>query len=267
MRRGVQPATVWNDAHNGRFGAANLLLSTVLLLGPQWRVVSALSMAPPPTKPIIPPLPALSVPVWSLATTTAALARDTRQDQSLSLLPPTSMNIVTFTTAVSVASPKLWMVSLYLDTLTKDAFLATGYGVLQLLRPSHKMLIPILGQRSGYDVNHSKRQECRLLGYDWVELSPIIPPPSDETDSSTTTLTKDVPTLQVLPDCASYVHLQVQSTVPAGDHIVALCQVVASSQWDSAKRCVRPSLLDEPSPPLDSESVLYTGLLRQEGIL
>jgi flavin reductase (DIM6/NTAB) family NADH-FMN oxidoreductase RutF len=262
--RGPVPAKVWNDAHDGRFGAANLLLITVLLFGPQWWVC-ALSMAPPTKKPIVSPPPALSVPVWSLAATTAALDR-ARQDQSLSLsLPPTSMNIVTFTTAVSVAPPKLWMVSLYLDTLTKDAFLAAGYGVLQLLRPSHKMLIPILGQRSGYDVNHSKRQECRLQGYDWVELPPILPSPSAETAS--TTLTKDVPTLQVLPDCASYVHLRVQSTIPASDHIVALCQVVASSYWDSAEGCVRPSLLDEPISPLDSESVLYTGLLRQEGIL
>jgi flavin reductase (DIM6/NTAB) family NADH-FMN oxidoreductase RutF len=260
--RGVSPVKVQNDTHNGRFDATKLLLVTVLLLGPQWWVC-ALSMAPH-TKLILPPPPALSVPVWSLATTTAALVR-AHQDPSMSFLPPTSMNIVTFTTAVSVAPPKLWMVSLYLDTLTKDAFLSAGYGVLQLLRPSHKMLVPILGQRSGYDLNHSKREECHLQGFDWVELSPILPPSSDERDSGT--LSKDLLTMQVLPDCASYVHLQVQSTVPAGDHVVALCQVAASSQWDSATRCVRPSLLDEPISPLDSQSVLYTGQLRQEGIL
>lgn len=84
------------------------------------------------------------------------------------------MNIVTFATPVSVAPPKLWAVSLYTDTMTRDAFFSSGTGVLQLLSPEQKNLVPLLGKRSGYEEGgYSKRNACQEVGYGWVKQSDI----------------------------------------------------------------------------------------------
>lgn len=107
--------------------------------------------------PSIPPPPPISMPVWSFACPSV-------NDQD-----DTSMNIVTFATPVSVAAPKLWIVSLYTNTMTRDSFLRSGQGVLQLLTPSMKDLVPVLGKRSGYEAGYSKRSECRKIGYEWIK--------------------------------------------------------------------------------------------------
>ena len=70
------------------------------------------------------------------------------------------MNIITFASPASVAAPKLWTVSLYKNTMTREAFLSSRKGVLQLLTPSMKELVPVLGKRSGYEEGFSKRVEC-----------------------------------------------------------------------------------------------------------
>lgn len=201
--------------------------------------------------PFLPP-PLLSMPVWSLSSSTSSLPRDDD-------LPATSMNIVTFCSAVSVAAPKLWAVSLYDDTLTKDSFLASGRGVLQLLRPSQKALVPILGKRSGYEVGYSKRGACSWLRYDWVEAASISSYDDDDGDEY-------YETVELIPDCATYIHLKVISSTPAGDHLVTLCEVVQTSQWDKATRRIIPCLTSAASI-LDPSDVLYTGQLRQEGII
>ena len=61
-----------------------------------------------------------------------------------------------------------------------------------------------------------------------------------------------------------------QNTLDAGDHIVALCQVTATGRWDEAQqRVVTNNLVNDNEPllKLDPTTVLYTGLLRDEGIL
>ena len=92
------------------------------------------------------------------------------------------MNIVTFATPVSVAPPKLWIVSLYTNTMTRQAFLDSNGGVLQLLSPAQKHLVPLLGKRSGYEDGYSKETECEKAGYRWT--MPTTFQSDDSTDKS-----------------------------------------------------------------------------------
>lgn len=243
-----------------------LVVVVSLLLSP--RMTSAFAVVAAAGSSPVPPPPPLSVPVWSLACRTIALqqkkgvAADVSQKQRL---PATSMNIVTFCTAVSVAAPKLWVVSLYYDTLTKDAFLASGAGVLQLLRPAHKMLVPVLGKRSGYEAGYSKRSESAALGFEWVHHQPFA------TNQLSANHNDDDRERQqgaeLLPDCATYIHLKLINTFPAGDHLVALCEVVHTGTWDDTNRKIVSA--DDAVVPalLDTSTVLYTGQLRHEKIL
>lgn len=135
--------------------------TTVLLIVLAWACllqnISALVASPS-----IPLPPAISMPVWSLA------ARHVDNDNT----PETSMNIVTFCTPVSVAPPKLWAVSLYMNTMTRDAFLdSSKVGVLQLLTPDMKHVVPLLGKRSGREEGYSKQEACQEIGFDWVDSS------------------------------------------------------------------------------------------------
>jgi Flavin reductase like domain len=209
----------------------------------------------------IPPPPPISLPVWSLAVSTRALQQQQQQAQQASIqLPGTSMNIVTFCSAVSVEPPKLWIVSLYYDTLTKDSFMAGGddndkIAVLQLLRPAQKDLVPVLGKQSGYNMAFSKRRECMQRGFPWVT----------STFASNDDTTRQEETMELLPDCATYIYLKLVNTMPAGDHVVALCQVIRTDRWDGSR--IVPVADNTAQLPIDSDTVLYTGLLRQEGIL
>ena len=184
------------------------------------------------------------------------------------------MNIVTFCSAVSVASPKLWIVSLYYDTLTKDSFLAASVSdnddeniaVLQLLRPVHKELVPVLGKQSGYDTAYSKQEECAQRGFPWVANTVVAVDKEQQQQPPPTTA------LQLLPDCATYIYLKLINTMPAGDHVVALCEVVQTGRWDAARKAlvlVHEDDDDDRRPPsqLDPSTVLYTGQLRDENII
>jgi Flavin reductase like domain len=222
-----------------------------------------------------PPTPPLSMPVWSLSCSTEDLLKqivrrrnsvnddengDSSDDDNLQL-PATSMNIVTFCSPVSVAAPKLWIVSLYYDTLTKDSFIASGRGILQLLRPCHKMLVPILGKRSGYEPQYSKRDECSALGFGWLNATLKC-----EHNLDTTTHPSSV---ELLPSCAAYINLKVINTVPAGDHLVTLCEVVETYQWDFKTGILidTASSTTNSLTALDPTTTLYTSQLRQEGII
>jgi flavin reductase (DIM6/NTAB) family NADH-FMN oxidoreductase RutF len=231
----------------------------------------------------IPPPPPISMPVWSLACPAITLPSPpiTEKDGNTSkspaeTTPRTSMNIVTFATAVSVAAPKLWAVSLYHNTLTKDSFLASGYGVLQLLSSSspstsasssstnnsnQKYLVPVLGKRSGYDNTAStpgtylsKKEESAQLGFGWIR-----PSPGDFACPAN---------LELLPECCTYISLRLQQVIPAGDHVVALCEVVDTGVWNPATRSVVSSanVVDAPQV-FDPNSALYTGQLREDGII
>jgi len=78
------------------------------------------------------------------------------------------MNIVTFATPVSI-NPKLYMISLYHGTKTKDTFFQSKHGILQLLDKRQKDLVPLLGKRSGYDYEegqgYDKEKECDGAGF------------------------------------------------------------------------------------------------------
>jgi len=201
--------------------------------------------------------PPLSVPVWSLA---ANIGRG----EDYVKTKTTSMNIVTFATPLSVSAPKLWIVSLYHDTMTKDCFCdQERWGVLQLLTPDQKLLVEVLGKHSGYDSpEYDKERECSLLGYDWTATELVL----DDKSLS----------IEVLPKCASYVCLRRTIVRPdqkqqldAGDHLAVLCEVAAVGRWDETRNCVVWNFggNDESLPALDETTVLYTGRLRQEGII
>ena len=72
----------------------------------------------------------------------------------------------------------------------------------------------------------------------------------------------------VLTCHSSYLHFKLQSTVEAGDHLVTLCELMSTGTWDDdAQTIKRRSDNDIAVTPMDHTSVLYTGLLRKEGII
>ena len=170
------------------------------------------------------------------------------------------MNIVTFASAVSVAVPKYWMISLYHDTLTKDSFCEAKEGVLQLLTPQQKNLVPILGKRSGYEKGFSKSEACQKVGTPWIDRHELTASSDDQRGKA--------PQLALLPDCAAYLHVKLESTVNAGDHLVTICELINTGVWDTKDQTVKQRSPDAESvSPMDHHNVLYTGLLRQEGII
>ena len=197
----------------------------------------------------IPPPPSVSVPVYSLATTF-----NDPSDESLHMRP--SMNIVTYATPVSV-NPRLYMVSLYHGTMTRDAFQNNRYAVLQLLDQSQADLVPILGKRSGYEYKHnlqqgrgqgqgqgqgySKEEECRKAGHAWVQT----PQPHGSSHfcfgSQSYLATEEKETflgMKLLPRCQSYIQLEMVNAMEAGDHEMALCRVLGVGEWDEERNCV-----------------------------
>lgn len=172
------------------------------------------------------------------------------------------MNIVTFATPVSVAPPKLWVVSLYTNTLTRRAFLDSGVGVLQLLSPDQSSLVPILGKRSGYEDGFSKREECEKLGFGWVSGG-------GKGNSSFLTESdgRSPASFDLLPCCALYVKLRLRETMEAGDHDAALCEVLGIGVWAEETGCVVAVEEGMASSPKDPETALYTAQLRMEGII
>ena len=78
-------------------------------------------------------------------------------------------------------------------------------------------------------------------------------------------------THEVLPNCASYLQIKLKRVTDGGDHDVAICEVTGTGFWDNDKQTVL--WLDENSNndgqlvALDSSSALYSGQLRQEGII
>jgi flavin reductase (DIM6/NTAB) family NADH-FMN oxidoreductase RutF len=220
------------------------LLLVFVVAKAEWRrrTTTTAFAVPASREKLIPPPPPISMPVWSLATPSIEADKGS---------PRTSMNVVTFATAVSVAIPKLWVVSLYYDTLTKDSFCEKGTGVLQLLRPSQKVLVPVLGKRSGYEQDFDKKEECSKLGFNWIRSSWIAGKEG---------------LVDLLPDCACYIALRLKETMPAGDHLVALCEVIETGQWDPNEEEVIPRG-DSSALRLDPSTVLYTAELREEGII
>lgn len=212
----------------------------------------------------------------------------------------TSMNIVTSATAVSWVAARredqqqqqkqLWIVNLHRNTFTMDSFRERGQGVLQLLRPEHRHLVRVLGGHSGHDSGggsvdyYSKKDECAKRGYDWIDGSAWWWQRRPQRGGSAP--------IELLPGCAAYVHLRRVDEMEAGDdHLAFLCEVVSAGVWDDASGTVvsvdrnngssnaassaseqgaAAAVGDGAQQPLphhlDAKTVLYTGLLREEGL-
>lgn len=74
---------------------------------------------------------------------------------------------------------------------------------------------------------------------------------------------RKIPTLNLLPKCAVYIQLKLLSVTEAGDHDVALCEVVGTGVWDGAKVVAT----ETPPAALNPSTAMYTAQLRNEGII
>lgn len=157
---------------------------------------AASASAPAADERPLPPYAALSVPVYSLATVPDD--GDTAADSA----PRPSMNITTYCCPVTINPTRRMAVALYAHTATARNVLATGKAVLQVLREQHAPLVPLLGKSSAHDVD--KLAEVRALGFAVEERF-------------------GVPTLA---DAAGVIALELVSMETAGDHHLALCEVV-----------------------------------------
>ena len=248
----------------------------------------------------IPPPPPISVPVYSLAAplrngigtnpsssnsddeTIHGILDDTneKKKQQEGTTNTTSMNIVTFCTPISVAPPKLWTVSLYTNTLTKMAFISSGIGVLQLLSNHQSSLVSILGKHSGHDESYSKQDQCALVGFPWVLGGGVVEQDvgeyhdGDGDGDNKKMNTSSFEDIHLLPQCESYLKLKLIQTVEAGDHDLALCQVIDVGHWSEEFQSVvsinsigMEDGHDHHQKPKDESEVLYTGQLRKESII
>lgn len=245
--------------------------------------ITGFSRSPPSSSPIPPP-PPISVPVWSFATASQS---------------KTSMNIMTFCVPVSVSSPKLWALSFYHGTLTKDSFLGCieedisddagmgddennvdqhrkccSIGVLQLLKFDHRHLVSILGKKSGRDVDKSTL--CSEEGFPWSRISHA------DTDESDDQKNEDCD-FELLPGCALYVQVECRSSarlINAGDHVVAICEVKRIGVWEQIdeeelnggkvswlENTIEGNTIPLALGEIDESNALYSGRLREEGIL
>ena len=205
---------------------------------------------------------------------------------------------MTFCIPVSVSSPKLWALSFYHGTLTKDSFLghsgkeendatppdnefnnnktARSVGILQLLKFDHRKLVPILGKQSGRETDKSTL--CSEEGFPWFRAS--VGSNNDE-DHSDLLCAQDCD-FELLPGCALYVQVEWDPSttlVDAGDHVVAICEVTRIGVWNKND----DETLEEgeikwnqasddntsffPLNGIDESHALYSGQLRTEGIL
>ena len=223
----------------------------------------------------IPPPPPISIPVWSLSSPMVTTHRNTSTDDDLSSSLDTnekelstSMNIITFASPVSVAPPKLWIVSLYNNTLTRESFLSSKIGVLQLLSPKQSVLVPILGKRSGYENNFSKRKACKETNNnEWISFS--LHDEDFDIDAMTESKGRSLPlSLDLLPNCACYIVIKLLDVIAAGDHDACLVEVIQTMKWDEKLgQIIRCSDDNTSIIPQDPATALYSAQLRQEGII
>ncbi|KAL3805587.1 hypothetical protein HJC23_005831 [Cyclotella cryptica] len=146
-----------------------------------------------------------------------------------------------------------------LDSFSQSRGTGHGVGILQLLTPKQSKLVPILGKKTGWDTSYSKKDECsREMGLDqgWISIPGSVNSPKGLT-------------FDVLPNCASYIQLKLKRVTDGGDHDVAICEVIGTGVWDDKKESVHWLTESESRDQieLDSSSVLYSGLLREEGII
>lgn len=187
------------------------------------------------------PLPKLSSPIWSLAT--------------LNVDKTTNMNIITYVSAVSIQPEPLWALSLYKTSLSHELFMRQGWGLLQLLSEDIASVVPILGKKSGRDVdklsllNSENGINLQAIPLSYLPLQHSLI--SDNTYRSSTVIS-------VLKDSPVIVFIEKSETHPVidvGDHDLIICRIHSSFCIDSEEGSDSPS------------SVLMTQILRDRGLL
>lgn len=167
----------------------------------------------------LPPYAQLSVPVYSLSTLPPTDANTSTSSSNIATL-----NLVTYASPISINPPR-YALGLYKDTLSRENMLATGIGVLQLLRKQHAPLFHLLGKTSGRDVDKFKT----LLNH-------------TNTSSTKTTATTTTTTIQwrghtILEDCCGAMELVIVpgigGPIECGDHDVVICDVTATYTNDT----------------------------------
>ena len=138
------------------------------------------------------------MPVYSLATAPDATGATVGDSAARP-----SMNITTYCCPVTIKPTRRFAVALYTHTATARNMLATGKGVLQVLRKQHVDVVSLLGKQSAHDID--KLEELKARGFEIVTR-------------------RGVPTLA---DALGVIELEIVSLETAGDHHLALCEVVS----------------------------------------
>lgn len=197
---------------------------------------------------------------------------------------------MTFCTPVSVSSPKLWALSFYHGTLTKESFLddpASGEnndpstGILQLLTFDQRHLVPILGKNSGREVD--KSAACRDEGFAWWSCSKTEETYAEDNREDNSNRASCNHDCEVLPGCAIYIQVEYcrssNSIVDAGDHVVAICKVMRTGIWQPCRddeiegsilwldKMNEGTTISLTTGAIDESNALYSGQLRREGII
>lgn len=124
------------------------------------------------------------------------------------------MNICTYVSAVSM-KPKQYLVALDYHTFTHQRVTENGEFVLQLLSEKQAKLVRNLGQKSGktYDKNgfFERKQKVQDANYALMEWQ----------------------NYRVLAGCVSTLKLHVINAMPAADHEMFLCNVLAYKVWNN----------------------------------
>jgi flavin reductase (DIM6/NTAB) family NADH-FMN oxidoreductase RutF len=120
-----------------------------------------------------------------------------------------NMHICTYVSAVSM-EPKRYMVALFKGTKTLELARAEKRFVLQLLSEGDYGLVALLGRQSGHQVDKLARLRKRGLVEVWKGFS-------------------------VLSNAAAWIELVIIGEMDAGDHVMMLCDVVASKNVQDKK--------------------------------
>lgn len=120
-----------------------------------------------------------------------------------------NMHICTYVSAVSM-EPKRFMVALYKGTRTLELATAERRFVLQLLAEGDHGLIALLGRQSGHQIDKLARLRKRNLTTQWKGFT-------------------------VLSNAAAWLEMDIIGEMDAGDHIMMLCDVIASRNVQETK--------------------------------
>ena len=112
-----------------------------------------------------------------------------------------NMNICTYVSAVSM-QPKRIMVAIYENTKTLELVNKSPHFVLQLLNATQYRLVDLLGKKSAHTTDKISRLKKRKLLTSWNGFV-------------------------ILSTALAAMELKVINTMPGGDHIIFLCDVIA----------------------------------------